>query len=260
MAEPVLYAVEDHICTITLNDPDTKNAFSPELLRGCRAAFERAALDKSVRVIVFTGAGAAFSAGGNVSNMGRQFTPIERKNHLWDVMQAIPRVVENIDHPIIAMVNGDAVGGGMDMALMCDMRIASEKARFSEAYVRLGLVPGDGGAYYLPRLTGMAKALELLLTGDFIDAAEAARIGLVNRTVPHEKLADETYALARRIASRPPLAVRLTKRLAHAGVRAGLGAALDAAGSNVVIVQQSADHKEAVQAFREKRPGIFTGE
>jgi enoyl-CoA hydratase/carnithine racemase len=260
MAEPVLYVVKDHICTITLNSPDTKNAFSAELLGDCLAAFERAALDTTVRVIVLTGAGAAFSAGGNVSNMGREITPIERKNHIWEVMQAIPRAVERIDKPVIAMVNGDAVGGGMDMALMCDMRIASDKARFSEAYVRLGLVPGDGGAYFLPRLTGMAKALELLLTGDFIDATEAARIGIVNRTVPHEKLAEETYALARRIASRPPLSVRMTKRLAYAGVRADLSAALDAAGSNVVVVQQSADHKEAMQAFREKRPGVFTGE
>jgi enoyl-CoA hydratase/carnithine racemase len=142
---------------------------------------------------------------------------------------------------------------------MCDMRIAAENARFSQAYVRLGLVPGDGGAYFLPRLVGMQKALELLLTGDFIDAREAERIGVVNKTVPLESLRDETFKLARRIASRPPLAVRMTKRLAYQSARTDLRTALEIASSHVAVIQQSKDHKEAVQAFREKRKGIYTG-
>lgn len=256
----VLYEVADGVATLTLNNPEKKNAFSAEMLDECQAAFLRAASDAAARVIVLTGAGEAFCAGGDVSNMGRQITPVERKAHLWERMQGVPRIMERIDKPIIGMINGDAVGGGMDVAMMCDMRIASEKARFSEGYVRLGLVPGDGGAYYLPRLAGIAKALELLLTGDFVDATEAARIGIVNRAVPQDKLAEETYGLARRIASRPPLAVRMTKRLTYQSVRTDLSTALDIASSHVVVIQQSADHKEAVQAFREKRRGNFTGQ
>ncbi len=260
MAQKILYEVSDGVVTLTLNDPEKKNAFSADMLDACSAAFMRADKDSAVRVIVLTGAGKAFCAGGDVSNMGRPITPVERKTHLWERMQAVPRAMERVDKPIIGMINGDAVGGGMDIAMMCDMRIASDQARFSEAYVRLGLVPGDGGAYFLPRLTGVAKALELLLTGDFIDATEAARIGLVNRTVPHEKLAEETYGLANCIASRPPLAVRMTKRLTYQSLHTDLSTALDTASSHVVIVQQSADHKEAVQAFREKRKGNFIGQ
>ncbi len=259
MSEKILYAVADGVATITMNNPARKNAFTAQMLDDCQAAFRRAAADGEARVIVLTGAGDAFCTGGDVATMGGEVTAVDTKQHLWDSMQGIPRLVARIDKPVIAMVNGDAIGGGMDVALMCDMRIASEKARFSEAYVRLGLVPGDGGAWFLPRLTGMPKALELLLTGDFIDAAEAARVGIVNRTVPHETLAETTYGLARRIASRPPLAVRMTKRLAYQGLHSDLAGAMDAASSHVAILQQSADHKEAVQAFREKRAGRFAG-
>lgn len=256
----ILYSVADHIATITLNNPERKNAFTREMLDECQAAFWRASDDDDVRVIVLTGAGEAFSAGGDVSGMAREFNAVERKQHLWLRMQGVPKAVELIDKPSIAMVNGDAVGGGMDVALMCDMRIASENARFSEAYVRLGLVPGDGGAYFLPRLVGMQKALELLLTGDFIDAREAERIGIVNKTVAAQDLHTETYKLAQRIASRPPLAVRMTKRLAYQSARTDLRTALEIASSHVAVIQQSKDHKEAVQAFREKRKGEYTGQ
>lgn len=255
----ILYSVEEHIATITLHNPERKNAFTREMLDECQAAFWRADADEDVRVIVLTGEGEAFSAGGDVAGMAKDFDAVERKQHLWERMQGIPKAVELIDKPTIAMVNGDAVGGGMDVALMCDMRIAAENARFSQAYVRLGLVPGDGGAYFLPRLVGMQKALELLLTGDFIDAREAERIGIVNKTVPLESLRDETFKLARRIASRPPLAVRMTKRLAYQSARTDLRTALEIASSHVAVIQQSKDHKEAVQAFREKRKGIYTG-
>jgi enoyl-CoA hydratase/carnithine racemase len=139
------------------------------------------------------------------------------------------------------------------------MRIASHTARLSEGYVRLGLVPGDGGAYFLPRLVPFGKALELLLTGDFIGASEAERLGIVNRVVPPERLGEETYALARRIAALPPLAVRMTKRLAYQSAKADLITALDLASSHVAIVQASEDHREAVAAFREKRTGRYVG-
>lgn len=260
MYETIQYDVDqDGVGTITLNRPERKNAFNDLMLDECRLAFEQASADEAARVIVLTGAGDSFCTGGDVSGMGEEITPVSRKSLLWDKMQAIPRLVERIEKPVICMVNGDAVGGGMDVALMCDIRIASHKARFSQAYVRLGLVPGDGGAYFLPRLTGIAKALELLLTGDFIDGIEAERIGIVNRAVSPVMLRQETYALARKIASRPPLAVKITKRLTYQSLRSDLLGALDAASSHVVLVQQSDDHKEAVKAFLEKRPGVYRG-
>lgn len=249
----------DGITTITLNRPERKNAFNALMLEECRLAFEQAGGDPDSRVIVLTGAGDFFSSGGDVSDMGKEISATDQKSLLWDKMQAIPRAVERIDQPVIAMINGDAIGGGLDVALMCDIRIAADHVKLSEAYVRLGLVPGDGGAYFLPRIVGMSRALELLLTGDFIDAAEAARIGLVSRAVPLERLREDVYSLASRIASRPPLAVRLTKRLAHQGVRSDLSGALDAASSHVIVMQMSEDHKEAVQAFREKRKGVYKG-
>lgn len=259
MADTVTLAVEDGVATVTLNRPERKNAFNETMLRECYLALEETASSSATRVIVLTGAGSTFCSGGDVAGMGEEISPVDRKSLLWDRMQAIPRLVERIEQPVIGMINGDAVGGGMDVALMCDIRVASENARFSEAYVRLGLVPGDGGAYYLPRLTGIAKALELLLTGDFISASEAARIGVVNRVVPPEQLSEVVYQLARRIASHPPLAVRLTKRLAYQSLRSDLAGALDAASSHVVLVQQSEDHKEAVKAFLEKRRGSYVG-
>ena len=259
MFSTVTVEQEDGVATVTMNRPERKNAFNDLMLVECHAALDQASRDRATRVIVLTGAGDAFCTGGDVAGMGEAISPVDRKALLWDKMQAIPRLVERIEQPVIAMVNGDAIGGGMDVALMCDMRIASQKARFSEAYVRIGLVPGDGGSYFLPRLVGMAKALELLLTGDFIDGIEAARLGVVNRAVPPERLRDETYALARKIASRPPLAVRLTKRLTYQSARADLSGALDAASSHVVLVQQSEDHVEAVKAFLEKRPGRYSG-
>lgn len=259
MSDTILYRVEEHIATITLNRPDKRNAFNAEMFDACRAAFERADRDEAVRVIVLTGAGQNFCAGGDVSDMGREIMPVAQKA-LLDKMQSIPRLVARIDKPVIAMINGDAVGGGLDVALMCDVRIASEKARLSEAYVRLGLVPGDGGAYFLPRLVGITKALELLLTGDFIDAREAERIGMVTRTVAPEQLAEQTYKLARRMASNPPLAVQMTKRLVYQSVLTDLGTALDLVSTRVVLAQQTADHKEAIAAFREKRRGNYVGQ
>jgi enoyl-CoA hydratase/carnithine racemase len=249
----------DGITTITLNRPDRKNAFNARMLEECRLAFEQAGRDPESRVIVLTGAGDYFSSGGDVADMGREISATDQKALLWEKMQAIPRTVERIDQPVIAMMNGDAIGGGLDVALMCDIRIAADHVKMSEAYVRLGLVPGDGGAYFMPRIVGMSRALELLLTGDFIDANEAARIGLISRAVPADRLREDVYALASRIASRPPLAVRLTKRLAYQGLRSDLSGALDAASSHVIVMQLSDDHKEAVQAFRDKRKGVYKG-
>jgi 2-(1,2-epoxy-1,2-dihydrophenyl)acetyl-CoA isomerase len=188
-----------------------------------------------------------------------QPTPLDHKHYLWKHIHQIPFTLEEMDKPVIAMVNGPAVGAGMDMALQCDLRIASEEARFSEAYVKVGLVPGDGGAYFLPRLVGTAKALELFWTGDFVDAREAERIGLVNKVVPAAQLKEVTYDLARRIADGPQIAIRIIKRAVYQGMRTDLRTALDSISSHLAVVRYTEDHREGVQAIREKRPPRFTG-
>ena len=156
-------------------------------------------------------------------------------------------------------INGVTVGAGMGMSLMCDMRIASDAARFSTGYVRVGLVPGDGDTYFLPRLIGTAKALELLWTADFIEAPKALELGIVNRVVPHDKLHEETYAFARRVADGPQIPVRMIKRLVYQSMRLDLRTHLDLVSSHMAVVRETEDHKEGVQAFKDKRAPKFTG-
>jgi enoyl-CoA hydratase/carnithine racemase len=164
-----------------------------------------------------------------------------------------------MDKPVIAMVNGVAVGAGMGMSLMCDVRIASDAARLSTGYVRVGLVPGDGDTYFLPRLIGTARALELLWTADFIEAPQALELGIVNRVVPAARLAEETYALARRIADGPQIPIRMIKRLVYQSMRLDLRTHLDLVSSHMAVVRDTEDHKEGVQAFKDKRAPKFKG-
>jgi 2-(1,2-epoxy-1,2-dihydrophenyl)acetyl-CoA isomerase len=261
MAESeLLYAVVDRVATITLNRPDKMNAFTGPMIDGWARALEQAQGDPEVNVVVVTGAGTAFCAGGDVARMGTgEPTPLEHKNQLWEHIHRVPKALDAMDKPVIAMVNGVAVGAGMGMALMCDLRIASEVARFSTGYVRVGLVPGDGDTYFLPRLVGTAKALELLWTAEFVDAAAAERLGIVNRVVPAGRLAEETYALARRIADGPQVPVRMIKRLVYQSLRLDVRTHLDLVSSHMAVVRQTEDHREGVRAFKEKREPRFTG-
>ena len=185
----LLYEVKDRIATITLNRPDKLNAFTGPMIDRWAASLNEAQRDPNVNVVVVTGAGKAFCSGGDVGRMGAgNPTPLDNKNGLWEHIHRVPKALEAMDKPVIAMVNGVAVGAGMGMSLMCDMRIASDAARFSTGYVRVGLVPGDGDTYFLPRLIGTARALELLWTADFIEAPKALELGIVNRVVPADKL------------------------------------------------------------------------
>lgn len=254
------YTVADGIGTILLNRPHRKNAFTIEMIDQWARILVEARTDPAVRVIVLTGAGDAFCSGVDLSSMeGERPSPLQRKEHLTDHIHRVPYALEDLDKPVIAAINGAAVGAGMDMALMCDMRIIARSARLSEGYIRVGLVPGDGGCYYLPRLVGQAKALELLLTGDFIGAEEAARIGIANHVVDDDDLIAATTRLARKLADAPPVAVRTIKRAVYQSARADLRTALDLISSHMSVVTSTQDSTEALAAFREKRPGRYVG-
>ena len=258
------YSVKDHIATILLNRPEKLNTFTEEMLQVWQQSLQKAQLDDDVRVVVVTGAGRAFCAGGDMTRRSKDaasaepvLSPIQRKERLRRGPQSVALAVQALEKPLIAAVNGAAVGAGMDMACMCDMRIGGKSARFSEAYLKVGLVPGAGGCYFLSRVVGLPKALELFFTGDFVDSAEALRIGLLNKVVDDEKLMEETYALAGRIANSPPIAARIIKRTIYQSLNTDLKTSLDLISSHMALVQLTEDSKEAIAAFKEKRPGKF---
>jgi enoyl-CoA hydratase/carnithine racemase len=266
MSEPIRIERRGHIALLTLNRPDTRNALSGEAMF---AAFEQtfAALnaDMGVRVAILTGAGTAFCSGGNVAEMRDRTgmfagSPQEIAQRYRDGIQRIPRAFEMLQVPIIAAVNGPAIGAGNDLACMCDLRIASSTARFAESFVKVGIVPGDGGCWLLPRVIGHARAAEMALTGDTIDAEEALRIGLVSRVVAPDALLDEAFRLAGRIAANPPQVLRWTRQLLQQGRTGTLDEALNNAGRLQGLAHHTADHAEAVAAFFEKRAPAFTGD
>ena len=203
MGEPhILYEVSGNIVLLTLNRPEVRNAFSAEMIRLWREYLERAQKDSALRVIVVTGKGDTFCSGGDIRDMAEgKLQSWEMKNFLWEGVHRIALILEDMDKPVIAAINGAAMGAGLDMALMCDLRICSDKAKLAESYILMGLAPGDGGAYYLPRLVGPSKALELFFTGDVVTPQEAAAMGMINRVVPHERLMEETMNLAAKIAA-----------------------------------------------------------
>jgi enoyl-CoA hydratase/carnithine racemase len=262
MAEPhALYDVREHVSTITLNRPEARNAFSPEMVALWRESLVKAKEDPDVRVIIVTGTGDTFCSGGDIRDMAEgRLQSWDMKNFLWEGVHRIVLTLEDLDKPVIAAINGAAMGAGLDMALMCDLRICSDRAKLAESYIMMGLVPGDGGAYFLPRVVGLAKALELLLTGDVIGPEEALNIGLVNKVVPHDQLLKEAGMLAKKIASKPPLAVHMMKRAVYQGQTSSLRAHLDYISSQLSLLSVTRDHREAAQAFLEKRKPEFRGE
>ena len=261
MSEPhVLYTAQREVATITLNRPEARNAFSPGMITLWREFLEKAKADDAVRVIIITGKGDTFCSGGDIREMAEgKLKSWNMKNYLWEGVHRIVLTMEDLDKPVIAAINGAAMGAGLDMALMCDLRVCSDKAKLAESYVMMGLVPGDGGAYFLPRVVGLPKALELLLTGDVLGADEALRIGLVNTVVPHERLMEEATVLAGKIASRPPLAIRMMKRAVYQGLASSLRAHLDHVSSQLALLSETEDHQEAVRSFLEKRKPLFKG-
>src|SRR4051812_6187505 len=256
----LLYDVQDGVATITLNRPEQRNAFTLEMLDLWSEALRDARTNEAVQAVVVTGAGQAFCAGGDVGGMANRgaLNALEHKQAL-ELVQRIPLALEELDKPVIAAINGAAIGAGCDMALMCDLRFMAADARLSEGYVRVGLIPGDGGTYFLPRLVGTAKALELLWTGDVIDAPEALRLGIVNRVLPADELLPAVYDFAGRLAKGPAVAIRTIKRAVYQGARMDLRTHLDLISSHMSIIRQTDDHREGAQAYVEKRPPEFQG-
>lgn len=259
----LLFETTGGIATITLNRPDSGNAFTTEMLGQWERALRECILDDAIRAVVLTGAGRIFCSGGDVKRMaantagGQQ--PWDRAKYLTDHVHRIPLTLMELDKPYIVAVNGAATGAGMDMALMGDLRFAAESARFAETYIKVGFVAGDGGAWMLPRLVGRPKALEMLWLGDFVGAAEAERIGLVNKCVPDDQLMAHTYAVAERLANGPTVGIRLMKRLVQQGETSNFRDALSMAASCAAVVGATEDHREATAAFAAKRKPVFKG-
>ncbi|MFG1265855.1 enoyl-CoA hydratase/isomerase family protein [Xanthobacter aminoxidans] len=252
--------IEGGVATILLNRPDKLNAFNDPMLTLWEAAIREVAADDAVRAVILTGAGRAFCSGGDVDKMGSaEMTPLQVKERLTKGIQRITHAMAALDKPAIAAINGVAAGAGLDIALMCDLRFMALGAKVAETYFKLGLVPGAGGAHYLPRIVGPAKALEMFWSADYVGAEECLRIGLVNRIYPDAELMEQARAFARRIAAGPPLSARLIKRAVYQGLDTDLSTSLDLVSSHMTIVRSSRDHVEAVAALREKRTPRFEG-
>jgi enoyl-CoA hydratase/carnithine racemase len=264
MPDFLLYDQQGPVVTLTMNEPERRNPLTGNsAVADFIAAIDRIHNDRSVRAVILTGAGTAFSAGGDIKNMGRQssgeLTAMQIRHEYRTGIQRLPLALFNLEVPVIAAVNGAAIGAGLDLACMCDVRVASEHAKFAESFVKLGIIPGDGGAWLLPRLIGLSRASELSFTGEVIGAQQAAEWGLVSRVVPGDQLLATANDLAQRIASNPPHAVRLTKRLLREAMHTPLPTLLEMAAAFQAMSHQTDDHREAVAAFIEKREPVFKG-
>lgn len=254
---------EGPIAIVTMNRPETRNALSDDdVASAFVACCEAMNSDLSVRVMILTGAGPAFSSGGNLKTirdtMGSGLGEPSMSRYAYrDSIQRIPLALYNLEVPVIAAVNGPAYGAGNDLTCMCDIRIAGERAVFAESFVKLGLTPGDGGAWLLPRAVGRAKAAEMAFTGEAIDAQQALACGLVSRVVPADQLLPTARALADKIAANPGAVMRMTKRLLREGEHSTLESLLELSAGYQALAHKTADHREAVMAFVEKRKPRF---
>lgn len=257
---------DDRIVTLTFNHPDTRNAIGA--YQDCLdiiEALRRATDDPGVSCLILTGAGSAFSAGGNLKGMkarngiGRLDTPVATRDNYKRGVQQVIKTLWDCELPMIAAINGHAIGLGLDLACLCDMRIAADSAKFASSFIRMGIVPGDGGAWILPRTVGLAHAAEMILTGDTLDAAQALAMGLVSQVVPAEQLLAAANQLAARVVANPAKALRLAKRLLREGQQQRLADVLELSAAFQAIAHETQDHGEAVDAFLEKRNPKFTG-
>jgi 2-(1,2-epoxy-1,2-dihydrophenyl)acetyl-CoA isomerase len=259
--EMIAVSIEGPVGTITLNRPDKLNALTVEMVEDMASAVRLLSAAEAVRVIVITGAGKAFCSGADVGLLRDLITRGDEATgrRLVDSLRAVAHGIREAPQPVVAAVNGVAAGGGANLALACDMRIAADSAQIGQVFMKIGLHPDFGGTYYLPRLVGASKALELILGAELVGAPELLRLGIVNRVVPAAELADATHAWARQIAAAPPLAVRRAKRAVYQSERTTLDEMLDYELDAQLACFRSADGKEGIAAFFEKRTPHFTG-
>ena len=260
MPDLVLLDVREGVATLTLNRPEKLNSFAGDMRERLGEALDRVIADPTVRVLVITGAGRAFCAGGDVAHMvalRERAASFEEFEPMLDAGRVAVTRLAALGIPTVARVNGAAAGAGLNLALACDLRVASDQATFGETFVRLGLHPDWGGTYSLVRRVGLSKALELCWLGDMIDAAEALRIGLVNRVVPHATLDDEVGRLAARLAAAPQTSLRLIKRTLTAAPHRSLAECIEAEVDAVATCWETEDVAEGVRAFVEKRAPRF---
>ena len=258
MAEPALVLLSkdrDGIATLTLNRPQKYNAFTKDMVVLWARLLAECEEDAQVKVIVLTGAGKGFCSGGDIGVQKERAKndALERKDFLFRYVHTIARTMHRLDKPVIAAINGAARGAGMDMALMCDLRVMAQSATLAETYINVGLIAGDGGTYYLPRLIGIPRALELFWTGRVVGAEEAERLGIVSRAVPDHELMPVTYELARAIAAQPFEAVRAYKRAVYQGMTMSLDAHLDMVSSHTSLLRDTPEHRERVEAFLQRK-------
>lgn len=257
--DPILIERRGAVAVLTLNRPQTRNALGGEdMFAAFETTFDALNADMTLGAIVLTGAGSAFCSGGNVAEMRERTgmfagSPEAIAANYRAGIQRIPRAFQRLEVPTIAAINGPAIGAGNDLACMCDIRIASEAAVFAESFIKVGIVPGDGGCWLLPRAVGFSNAARLAFTGGTISAAEALGMGLVSFVVPPDALMDEAMALAQQIAAHPPRLLRWTKRLLRAGRTSTLDDALEAAARLQGEAHHTVEHAEAVRAFFERR-------
>lgn len=263
MADFLIYAQEESVVTLTMDQPEQRNPLTGNTaIAEFLVAIDRIHDDPRVRCVILTGNGPSFCAGGNIREMKRQADPEVTET---DIRQQYRRGIQrltlalfNLEVPVIAAINGHAIGAGLDLACLCDIRIASNRATFAESFIKLGIIPGDGGAWLLPRIVGMSRAAELAFTGDTIDAQQALAWNLVSRVVAHEELMPSARELATRIAQHASHGLRFTKRLMRESIDSRLDTILELSAVFQAISHKTADHREAVEAFLEKRSPRFS--
>lgn len=255
---------KSHCLWVTLAHPSTSNSITYEMIDSLVQTLQRAERDHEIRVLIITGEGKNFSSGGDLNNMQTRSEMFagesdELRRRYEQGIQQISRAMEAFSKPLIAMVNGAAAGAGCDLACMCDIRIGTEKTKFLESFVKIGLVPGDGGSFFLQRVVGFAKAMEMTLTGRTVEAEEALKIGLLHHLVPVESLQTKTEEVATQIASLPPVAVQLSKKAVKLSYQNSLAVSLDLLAAYQGITQRTHDHFEALRAIKENSKPVFTG-
>ncbi len=258
----IIYEVSGGVATLTLNRAKALNALDRTITEELHKAIAEAAGDPEVRCLLITGAGRGFCAGADLTQLEdsyRKGEPVPLGDMLRDGYNQIILPLVHMEKPVVAAVNGVAAGAGASLALACDFRIASDQARFFQAFIKVGLVQDSGASYFLPRLVGLAKAMELAMLGPIVDANEALRLGLVTKVVPHESLMDEARAFASSLASGPTRALGLSKRALYFGVDAGLEQTMDYEADLQAQMALTADHMEGVKAFLDKREAKFEG-